>query len=213
MSKLGAKERWLILGIINFLLYYTLYMVGIAPIKENIANNKTEIATLQEQYDNDLQTINSKSQYEETINTLTAEKAKEFASSFPDAESENIYVYMVDGIKNNKLTMSNVSVSQEVMTVNDENTGEEVSTGLKNNNISLSLTGDYVNIINFIKNIENLEKTSLLTSLTLNQNVPMNATLNYTFLTVDKGESDTDSTFDHTFGQGAGNAVLFGTSS
>ena len=43
MNKLGTTEKLLILGIINFLIYYSLIMVGISPILNKISDNKVAL--------------------------------------------------------------------------------------------------------------------------------------------------------------------------
>lgn len=210
MNKLGTTERLLILGIINFLLYYALFMVGINPIWNKISEDKVVLQDLQTQYDENLNTINSKSTYEATIVSLTEERADLFQNSFPDAETENIYAYMVKLAKSSQLNIASVNIAQDVQVITDEN-GLETPTGLKNNNITVNLSGSYNNIMGYVKNIEDVKKTSLLTALTLSPgDGGMSSTLNYTFLTTDKGEEDTDSIFDYNFSQATGNSQLFG---
>ncbi len=211
MSKLGSKEIFLILIVINFLLYYLAYMCVISPLRTKGGEYKTTAETLQTQYDDQLNTVNSKDQYLATIETLKAEKQTLFNESFPDAETENLHAYMTSISQSTGVSIDSINLSQEVATVTDEATGETVETGLKNNTISVSLTGSYDSIVNFVRNIENVKKTSLLTSfnISLGQEGTMTSSLNYEFLTVDKGDDIVDTTLDHTFNQGAGDTRLF----
>lgn len=210
MSKLGSKEIFLILIIINFLLYYLAYMCVISPLRTKGGEYKTQVDTLQTQYDDQLNTVNSKDQYLTTIETLKAEKQTLFNESFPDAETENLHAYMTTISQATGVVIDSINLSQEVATVTNEETGETVETGLKNNTISVSLIGSYDGIVNFVRSIENVKKTSLLTSFNLSGSAgAMNSTLNYEFLTVDKGEDIVDNTLDHTFNQGAGGTRLF----
>lgn len=210
MNKLGSKEIFLILVVINFLLYYLAYMCVISPLRNTGKEYKEQITTLQQQYDEQKAIVDSKDQYIATIDQLKKDKETLFTESFPDAETENIHAYMVDRAKACSIVINSITIGQDVATVADPQTGEQVPTGLKNNTINVSVTGSYANIIKLITDMENVKKTSLLTSFSLAGNpASMTTSLNYSLLTVDKGEDIVDPTFDHTFGQGKGGTVLF----
>lgn len=210
MSKLGSREIFLILIIINFLLYYLAYMCVISPLMKKGDEYKATVDTLTTQYEDQLNTVNSKDQYLATIETLKAEKQTLFNESFPDAETENLHAYMTTISQATGVAIDSINLSQETATVTNEETGEVTETGLKNNTISVNLTGTYDGIINFVRSIENVKKTSLLTSFNLSAGTGgMASTLNYEFLTVDKGEDIVDTTLDHTFNPGAGDTRLF----
>ncbi|GEM_PF-3282342 len=210
MNKLGSKEIFLILVIINFLLYYLAYMCVISPLRNKGSEYKEQITTLQQQYDEQKTIVDSKDQYIATIEQLKTDKETLFTESFPDAETESIHAYMVDRAKASGIVIDNINISQNVATVNDEATGEKIPTGLKTNTISVGVTGSYSNIIKLITDMENVQKTSLLTSLSLSgEPSVMTTTLNYSLMTVDKGEEIVDPTFDHNFGQAMGDTVLF----
>jgi Tfp pilus assembly protein PilO len=209
MNKLGSKEIFLILVIINFLLYYIAYMCVISPLGSKSKGYSAEIASLQQEYDADMVIVSSKDEYISKNETLKQEKETLFNNSFPDAETENLHAYMVDRAKESGVTIASISLSQSASTTQDEN-GESVPTGLKDNNIVLSVSGSYANIIKFVTDIENAKKTSLLTSLSFAGSAgQMTSSINYYFMTVDKGDDITDTTLDHTFGQGLGDEALF----
>lgn len=211
MNKLGSKEIFLILVVINFLLYYLAYMCVISPLRNTGKGYQEQITTLQQQYDEQKAIVDSKDQYIATIEQLKKDKETLFTESFPDAETENIHAYMVDRAKACSIVINTISISQDVATVADPQTGEQVPTGLKNNTINVSITGSYANIIKLITDMENVKKTSLLTSFSLaGDPASMTTSLNYSLLTVDKGEDIVDPTFDHAFSQGKGGTVLFG---
>lgn len=210
MNKLGSKEIFLILVIINFLLYYLAYMCVISPMRKAGNEYKEQIVTLQTQYDEQKAIVDSKDQYIADIENLKKEKETLFTESYPDAETESLHAYMVKLAKESGVVIKNISLAQDVATVKDEATGEEVKTGLKNNNITVSIDGSYTNIIKFITDIENVKKTSLLTSFSLSgPSAGMQSSLTYSLMTVDKGEEIVDPTLDHTFGQAKGDTVLF----
>ena len=209
MSKLGSREIFLILIVINFLLYYLAYMCVISPLMSKGREYKDTVATLSTQYEQQLETVNSKDQYLATIENLKAQKQTLFNESFPDAETENLHAYMTSMAQRTNVRIDGISLEQEVSTITNED-DEEIETGLKDNTISVSLTGSYESIINFISDIENVKKTSRLTSFSLSSGEGMmQASLNYDFLTVDKGDDIVDNTLDHTFNQGANNKNLF----
>lgn len=210
MNKLGSKEIFLILIIINFLLYYLAYMCVISPIKNKGTEYKDQVVALEQQYTQDKQIVDSKEQYLTSIATLKKDKETLFNESFPDAETESLHAYMVQKAKESGITINSINLSQDVTMVQDENTGENVPTGLKTNTINVDITGSYNNIIKLITDMENVKKTSLLTSFSLSGAASsMTTSLNYSLLTVDKGEEIVDPTFDHTFGQATGDTVLF----
>lgn len=210
MSKLGSREIFLILIVINFLLYYLAYMCVISPLMSKGSEYKATADSLNVQYQDQLNTVNSKDQYLATIETLKAEKQTLFNESFPDAETENLHAYMTTISQATGVTIDSINLTQDAATVTNEETGETTETGLKNNTISVTITGTYDGIINFVRSIENVKKTSLLTSFNINTGTGgMTSALNYEFLTVDKGDDIVDTTLDHTFNQGAGDTRLF----
>lgn len=210
MNKLNAKERTLILVVCNLLLYYLVYISMLTPILNSRANYKVQADAKQEEYNTNTQIINSREGYINDIATLTEQKNELFQNSFPDAEAENIYVYLVENAKQNSLNVSSVNIEQEIQTVSNEETGEETQTGLKNNIITVSANGPYTGVIKFIEDIENVKKTSLLTSFSVSPGEGgMTATFGYTFLTTNKGEDSNDAIFEHTFGQAKGDTKLF----
>lgn len=210
MNKLGSKEIFLILIIINFLLYYLAYMCVISPIRNKGNEYKEQVVTLEQQYAEQKKIVDSKDQYIETIETLKQDKQTLFNESFPDAETENLHAYMVDKAKKSGIIIDSINLNQKISTVKDEGTGEEIPTGLKNNTISISITGSYANVIKFITDIENVNKTSLLTGFTISgDSTGMKSSINYSLMTVDKGEDIVDPTLDHNFGQAMGDTMLF----
>lgn len=210
MNKLGSKEIFLILVIINFLLYYLAYMCVISPMRKKGAEYKEQIVALQTQYDEQKAIVDSKDQYIADIENLKQEKEVLFTESFPDAETESLHAYMVKLAQESGVVISNINLTQEIATVKDEESGEDVPTGLKNNDISVSVDGSYTNIIKFITDMESAKKTSLLTSFSLTGPASgMQSAITYSLMTVDKGEEIVDPTLDHTFGQAKGDTVLF----
>lgn len=207
MNKLGAKEIFLILIVINFLLYYMAYMLVVSPMWSKSKEYDTQITDLTAKYEEDKSVVDSKDTYISTIDTLKADKQTLFESSFPDADTENIHAYLVDKAKETSVTIQNISLNQDIETAQGED-GERIHTGLKNDTINLTVDGSYLNTIKFITDIQNVQKTSLLTAITLNPTGKGN-TITYKFLTVDKGEDIVDTTLDHQFGQPLGDTVLF----
>lgn len=207
MNKLGAKEIFLILIVINFLLYYMAYMLVVSPMWSKSKEYDTQITDLTAKYEEDKSVVDSKDTYISTIETLKADKQTLFESSFPDADTENIHAYIVDKAKETSVTIQNISMSQDIKTAQGEN-GEKVPTGLKNDTINLTIDGSYANTIKFITDIQNVQKTSLLTAITLSPSGKGNSLI-YSILTVDKGEDIVDTTLDHQFGQPLGDTVLF----
>jgi len=207
MNKLGNKEVILILIVINFMLYYLLYFIGISPLKNSIESNKSEIATLQEEYDEKKAIVDSEDDYKQAIERLTAEKKELFETGFPNTNPENLHAFMVKEADANHITIENINITQEPRMANGE--GGDVVSGILDNTLSLTVEGSYADITKLIASIEDVQKTSILTSLSLGGDVSkMNASLNYSFLSADKDEG-TDAIFDHKFGQAAGNTALF----
>ncbi len=207
MSKLGNKETILILVVINFMCYYLLFMMGVNPIKATIQENKTQIETLQAEYDEKKEIVDSEQQYRDDIERLKAEKVELFATGFPNTNPESLHAFMNKELQANSVTISNINIAQAPRKVNAD--GGERETGIFDNTITIVATGGYSNVTKFIETVENLEKTSLLTSLSLSGNAAeMQTNIQYSFLSADKTETP-DDIFDHQFGQAAGNSALF----
>ncbi len=210
MNKLGSKEIFLILIIVNFLLYYLAYMCVISPLRTKGEEYQAEITTLETRYNEEKSIVDSKDQYIATIETLKSQKQTLFTNSFPDAETESLHAYMVERAQASNIVINSISLSQDISTVINEQTKEETPTGLRTNTINVNVVGSYANIINLITDIESVKKTSLLTGLGLSGDpTNMSTTINYELLTVDKGDEIDDPIFDHTFNQGLTNEALF----
>ena len=209
MGKLGNKEVILILIVINFMLYYLLYFIGISPLKNSISNTKADIATLQAEYDEKKAIVDSEETYKQTIETLKAEKAELFKSGFPNTNAESLHAFMVDESAKNNITLSSISISQSVRNAVDDQ-GVDSLTGIMNNDITMQATGTYDGFIKLLESIEDVQKTSILTSFTLSGSDAsnMNANIVYSFLSADKSETP-DDIFEHKFGQSAGNSRLY----
>ena len=207
MNKLGAKEIFLILIVINFLLYYMAYMLVVSPMWNKSKEYDTQITDLTAKYEEDKSVVDSKDTYISTIETLKADKQTLFDTSFPDADTEDLHAYLVSKATAESIEIQNISLNQTIETAQDE-AGNKIPTGLKNNTITLTVNGAYANVIKLLTDIQNVQKTSLLTSLTLTPG-GQGTNIGYTFLTVDKGEDIVDTTLDHQFGQPLGDTVLF----
>ena len=208
MGKLGNKEVILILIVINFLLYYLLFMMVINPTKNKIKTNNDTISALQMEYDEKKAIVDQEQTYIDDIARLKAEKAELFTSGFPNTDPENLHAFMVKETAANSITINNISISQSSRNASDASGGEH-TTGIMDNTLSVGVEGSYANIINLIKTMEEIKKTSLLTSLNLSGDpAKMTTTLNYSFLTADKSDNP-DEIFDHTFNKGVGNSALF----
>ncbi|MBR6400087.1 MAG: type 4a pilus biogenesis protein PilO [Firmicutes bacterium] len=204
MNKLGNKEVILILIVINFMLYYMLYFIGISPLKNSINNNKADIATLQEEYDEKKAIVDSEETYKQSIERLKAEKVELFATGFPNTNAESLHAFI-----NKEATASNINISSINITQAPRLANGDQETGIMDNNISVSATGSYASITKLLSSIEEVQKTSLLTGLSLSGAASdMQTQLQYSFLSADK-EDIPDDVFDHTFGQPAGNTTLF----
>lgn len=208
MGKLGNKEVILILVVINFLLYYLLFMMVINPTKNKIKLNNESIDALQMEYDEKKAIVDQEEDYIADIERLKAEKAELFTTGFPNTDPENLHAFMVKETAANSITINNISISQASRNAADAN-GAEHTTGIMDNTLAVGIEGSYSNIIKLIGTLEELQKSSLLTSLSLSGDPnKMTTTLNYSFLSADKTDNP-DTIFDHTFNKGVGNSALF----
>lgn len=208
MGKLGNKEIILILIVINFLLYYLLFMMVINPTKNKIKLNNESIDALQMEYDEKKAIVDQEDDYIADIERLKAEKAELFTTGFPNTDPENLHAFMVKETAANSITINNISISQSSRNAADAS-GAQHTTGIMDNTLAVGIEGSYSNIIKLIGTLEELQKSSLLTSLSLSGDPnKMNTTLNYSFLSADKSDNP-DTIFDHTFNKGVGNSALF----
>ncbi len=209
MSKLGSKELFLILIIINFLLYYCLYMMGVGPLKTKISTLSADKETLTAEYQEKQTIVDSKPQYEQNIKDLTVQKAELFQTGFPNTDPEYLHAIMVQQAGISGISMTNISINQAPRE-STNSAGETVETGIMDNTLTIATTASYANIAKFLEDIESLQRTSILTSLNLSGTAAeMSASMAYNFLSADKGESINDAIFDHEFSHGAGNSTLF----
>ena len=207
MAKLGNKEVILILVVINFMLYYMLWFIGISPLKNSIKENNEQIVALTAEYEDKKSIVDSEDTYKKNIEDLTAQKQELFVTGFPNTNPENLHAFMVKEAEANHITISSIGIAQTPrMAVGSDG---EAKTGITDNTLTLSVSGTYADIIKLIGSIEEIQKTSILTSCNLGGDVGgMSSSLNYSFLSADKDEG-TDTIFDHQFGQAAGNTALF----
>lgn len=209
MDKLGSKELFLILLIINFLLYYFAYMLGVGPLKNQIVSASEKKEQLTIEYQEKKETVDKKPEFEQNIKDLKAQKKELFQTGFPNTDPEYLHAFVVNESKATNITLNNVSIAQAPRT-SQNSAGETVETGIMDNTITMSTVTSYANIANFLKIIEDLQRTSILTNLSLSGTAgEMSASMSYNFLSADKGEDINDTVFDHTFSQGAGNSTLF----
>ena len=208
MGKLGNKEVILILVVINFLLYYLLFMMVINPTKNKIKSNNENIETLQAEYDEKKAIVDSEQSYIDNIEKLKVEKAELFTKGFPNTDPENLHAFMVKETAANSITINSINISQASRNAADAEGGQH-TTGIMDNTLAVSIEGSYANIVKLIGTMEEINKTSLLTSLSLSGDpTKMTTTLNYSFLSADKSDNP-DNIFDYTFNKGVGNSALF----
>lgn len=208
MGKLGNKEVILILVVINFLLYYLLFMMVINPTKNKIKSNNENIATLQTEYDEKKAIVDSEQSYIDNIEKLKVEKSELFTKGFPNTDPEYLHAFMVKETAANSISINNITISQAARNAADTS-GEQHVTGILDNTLSVGIEGSYANIVKLIGTMEELNKTSLLTSISLSGDpAKMTTTLNYSFLSADKSDNP-DNIFDYTFNKGVGNSALF----
>ncbi len=208
MSKLGNKEILLILVVINFMLYYLMFFIGVNPLKNSIKENREQIAAEQTEYDEKKAIVDSEDTYKKSIETLTVEKAELFKTGFPNANPENLHAFMVKEAGDHNIAIDNITIGQAPRMASAE--GVETETGILDNTFTLNINGSYADITKFIAAIEDIQKTSILTSLSFTGSdiSKMSSSLTYDFLSADK-EEGSDTIFDHKFGQAAGNTALF----
>ena len=206
MSKLGSKELFLILIIINFLLYYAAYMLAVGPLKNTITTAKADKENLTAQYEERQATIDQKPQLEENLKALKKQKGELLKTGFPNTDPEYIHAFLVDETKAANISMDSITINQKPRT-SKNSAGETVETGIMDNTINVNAKSTYTNIATLLKEIEDLQKTSILTRLNLSGTAAeMNANMSYNFLSADKGEDKSDTTFDHEFANGVGNS-------
>jgi Tfp pilus assembly protein PilO len=195
MNKLGSKEIFLILVIINFLLYYLAYMCIIKPIAKTGSGYSEEIEVAQADYDQKKETVDGIPQLDADIQNLENDKAQKLADAYPKGYAEDVQLFMTKLISDKQLTLINVPQVTSKPVTEKNSDGEEVATKVTNNNITVSISGSYKTITEFLETMEQKNKGAKLTSYKLEVKEGVcEATANYLMLTVDKG-NDKDNTF------------------
>jgi Tfp pilus assembly protein PilO len=195
MGKLGSKEIFLILIVINFLLYYLGYICVVNPIRNKGKEYSEEIVNLQADYDQKQTTVAGIPQLEQDIEDLKATKKEKLDASYPDGYSEDVQMFAYELTKAKSLNLTEFGITQNPI-VNRNEDGEDVPTGVTSNNITIAVSGTYDNILSFISDMETRNAGAKLTSLDwTTRDGNYQATINYLMLTVEKGEDIKDDTF------------------
>ena len=185
MNKLGSKEIFLILIIINFLLYYLAFMFVINPIRKNTEELETQIeqrdserATLQQQKD-DIDNIGG------NIENAKKRRSESLITTFKAAGAEGISLELEKYAAASGVVIESCSIDESVVSQSEGEDGEALDTEVKRSTVNLTITGIDANIVNFVSRVESVGNDTLLTNMSLmsNPNTPeLTSNVNFTFI-------------------------------
>lgn len=208
MAKMSSKEVLMILVVVNILLYYMLYSYAVKPAIETHKENAAQIEEIKEEYEDRVKEVEAEKEYLATIADETTRRETElFANVYPEAENEVIHKFMYNYATKNSLKLSSINLSGESKkkTKGAVNKYEDF---FRSTVVTMQVDGAYANIMKFVKEIEELNRSAALTGLNISATESGHtATVTYKMMTVNKGEVK-DEIFDYTYNLGLNQSIL-----
>lgn len=208
MGKLSPKETFIVVIVVNILVYVLGYQLlsGIfTPVIENATADREAAYAENEQLTAD---IAANEGYLSQIATLTEERKSLFGECFPSSETEIIHKFINEKAKASGLGLSSATIDEKV-DVNISEDGNEIVSPYMMNTVEFAGEGSYDQIINFLTDIEELNRTSAVRGLSIEpeEGGEMSVNAKYEFFCVDK-EDDKDKIFDYEFKGSEGKSEL-----
>lgn len=208
MSKMNNREMILLVVLCNFAVILLFQQLAI----KRVTAEREELITERQELENEISRVSvevaSYPNYLLQIEDLKNERQRFYATCFPEANPELIHVFVRNKTLAANLDAKNISLtSKQETTTNEE--GKDVDSIFKNNTANMQITGPYSNFINFILDLEGLNRTYRLS--TLNMAPQTDGSFNYSaslhFFTVQKDTED--DIFDYDMGTvDEGNLVM-----
>lgn len=214
MSKLTPKEMFMVLILINIVVYYIGYLVIFTPLLNLRSSQHEKSLEAKTEYEELLELQNQEKQYAEDKVKYTKERLTYYDQTFSKAERDQIANFLGYRLRDNSLNFDGVEFEKESKKSNDETD----DSFFKSYVVKLTCEGRYVNIINFIESIEDMGKSSAVQKLeitpyedksnkvsadtaavaasTSDENAICKAVITFNFITVDKEDNDGDSEFE-----------------
>jgi type IV pilus assembly protein PilO len=199
MKRLSKREKILLTVCMTLIIIYAYYSFFLTPIlkkitvlheqidKDNVAINNINIVKSQNKKQNEqLQSIQVK--YTDASKALpTSEKNPEITSEIKKlADNNKIIINSIDLGKSSEYKNQSVTANNKAATKKDE-LSNGVSGKLMITPVTLNITGDYLNMIDFISSIEQDKRIVEINTLNIStdSNNAMQATININYYYLD----------------------------
>lgn len=216
MNKLNPKEMFMVIVLVNVVVYYLGYLIIATPllkvnsvISTQYQEAKNENAKIKEE-------IAQNEEYVKQITLAENSRAEYYDHSYPYAREEIIHEFISEKLKAHGLVLTSIKVEEEVddnaqttaTTNEDGSVAQPVESIFKSYVIDVNYVGNFKNTKEFLTDIESLDKTAAVTKLDIGKSESGAATnVTFNMVTVDKGdqnEKDTTFNFTATNAQGGG---------
>lgn len=210
MKNLSKQEKILlsILGIaIVFYLYYTFFLT---PVLKDISVSKDKISN----YEVQLSDISAKEIQIKSLNTKLDElqlKYNDVIDKYPLYEKDpQIGMDLKAQADKNGVSIQSVSYTPSVnvsgtTTDTKDTTAKAAQFDMKYETVNLSVSGTYSSILNYVNSIENAERYTVVTSLSINKSdsgITGTITANYYFINDNKNNNTNSYSFNNkTYGK------------
>lgn len=191
MGNLSNREIFLIILLLNFLLYYVAFQFIAVPLLDYKKTCELNYENARAENQKIIYEMSMRDNYKMQIEDYKKERLELYTKVYPKAETETLHKFMARVENNNNISIQKIQIiSSQDSTVNED--GVEIQSILKNNIINMSINANYTNVIDFMEEIENINKTSAVTALSMNGlKENLNVNIVYNICTVNEDTQDT----------------------
>lgn len=205
-NKLSPRDAFMIVVLMNVIMYYLGYQFIVSPLLNRYMDFDVKLQEVQLEHDNIMLEISKNQEYLQQITKLLEERRSLYEVCFPKAETEVVHKFMNEMSKKAQVSINSIKIDPKKEMATTES-GEEIESIFKNNEVTLSISGSYKNLVDFMTDIESLKRSSAVNEISVNNsNNGTSSIVTINMLTVEKDVED--EIFDYTFQGGTGGTSL-----
>jgi Tfp pilus assembly protein PilO len=206
MSKLNPKEVFMVVLVVNILCYYLGFILLVNPLIKIHKSQRETMAEVMAENERVKAEVAANDGYLADIATCRSDRKKIYENCFPEAQAETIHKFFNDKSVKTGNSVTSISIATTSKTSTSE-TGQEVESIFKDNTVTFVLAGNYKSFIDFLTELENLKRTSFLTTVNISgSGETMSMSGNIDVYTVKKDVED--KIFNYEFTNGTGGTAL-----
>lgn len=162
MMKISKREKYMILFLIVLIICYLLYTFVFESLISDLQELKDEHAVVSQQYEDAINTIKQKLQYEEQLK-IANYKLNEISNGYlKKINQENIIVLLNNYFNQNNIDVSAVNFSDVITEKIDESNNEDTYDYM---NISIAFNSTYEDMLELIDALQNSEVNFVICNL------------------------------------------------